>query len=80
VDWERLYSQQPPYTPVVTHELDTRNFENFEVPPLLPELAVAVVPAGCGRCNCTDLLSGCVPHLQAAGSITAMDMLVSSWS
>lgn len=31
VDWERLYSQRPPYTPVVTHELDTRNFENFEV-------------------------------------------------
>ena len=31
VDWERLYSQRPPYTPVVAHELDTRNFENFEV-------------------------------------------------
>ena len=34
VDWERLYSQRPPYTPVVAHELDTRNFENFEVRPL----------------------------------------------
>ncbi len=31
VDWDRLYSQRPPYTPVVTHELDTSNFENFEV-------------------------------------------------
>ena len=31
MEWGRLYSQTPPYTPTVTHELDTRNFENFEV-------------------------------------------------
>jgi hypothetical protein len=42
VDWERLYSQRPPYTPVVAHELDTRNFENFEVH-LLPDLSRALL-------------------------------------
>lgn len=31
VDWQRLYSARSPYQPTVSHELDTRNFEHFEV-------------------------------------------------
>lgn len=30
VDWGRLYATRSPFTPTVTHELDTRNFEQFE--------------------------------------------------
>ena len=28
--WDSLYKMVPPYRPVVSHELDTRNFEDFE--------------------------------------------------
>lgn len=30
VDWDNLYSMTPPYHPVVAHDLDTQNFEEFE--------------------------------------------------
>lgn len=30
VDWQHLYEQRPPYRPLVEHELDTQNFEQYE--------------------------------------------------
>ena len=30
LDWNALYTMTPPYRPVVSHRLDTRNFEDFE--------------------------------------------------
>jgi len=30
LDWNNLYTMTPPYHPVVSHDLDTRNFEDFE--------------------------------------------------
>lgn len=30
VDWDNLYNTKAPYVPVVEHELDTQNFEQFE--------------------------------------------------
>ncbi|KAL4418874.1 hypothetical protein ABPG77_002630 [Micractinium sp. CCAP 211/92] len=30
VDWQHLYEQRPPYRPMVEHELDTQNFEQYE--------------------------------------------------
>ena len=30
VDWDSMYLQRSPYAPVVTHELDTQNFEHFD--------------------------------------------------
>lgn len=30
LDWDTLYTIDPPYRPIVSHELDTRNFEDFE--------------------------------------------------
>lgn len=30
IDWERLHTTTPPYTPRVEHELDTQNFEHFD--------------------------------------------------
>ena len=41
VDWGRLYDVAPPYRPVVTHELDTQNFEQYE-----EEAGSAAAPGG----------------------------------
>ena len=30
IDWDSLYATKPPHRPVVSHQLDTRNFEDFE--------------------------------------------------
>jgi serine/threonine kinase 38 len=30
LNWDTLYTVTPPYRPVVSHDLDTRNFEEFE--------------------------------------------------
>ena len=30
LNWDTLYAVTPPYRPVVSHDLDTRNFEDFE--------------------------------------------------
>ena len=30
VDWDSMYLQRSPYVPIVTHELDTQNFEHFD--------------------------------------------------
>lgn len=30
LNWDKLYTMTPPYRPVVSHDLDTQNFEDFE--------------------------------------------------
>ena len=43
LDWDTLYEQPAPCTPVVTSDVDTRNFEHFEELPAQPPGGVAPV-------------------------------------
>ena len=46
VDWDRLYSIKAAYEPMVKHELDTQNFENFEEDASMTPGGTAKVAAG----------------------------------
>ena len=75
VDWQHLYSTRAPYQPTVSHELDTRNFEHFEVasPGMPPGPPHPVAP------RLQSLVPRAVSSLLVAGNYVARAFQDTHW-